>query len=133
MVSVDVADPPDGGVTGVGLSVAVIPGGAVVANPTALLNPLSDFTVIVEVPDPPRLIVKEDGDADIEKSGVTGAGTVTITVVEWLNESLVPCTVTVYVPCTVPLGTVIKSVDDALPPDASESEVGLRETIQLAG
>jgi hypothetical protein len=38
------------------------------------LNPLSDVTVMVEVGEPPEFVLIEDGDADIEKSGViTGA------------------------------------------------------------
>src|SRR6266496_626736 len=46
---------------------------------SALLNPFSEVTVIVDVPcDPPSATVNEDGLADIEKSGIT---TFSVTVV----------------------------------------------------
>ena len=68
--SVDVADPPDATVSEVGLTDALQPVGAVTVSETVPLNALSDFTVIVEVPEAPALIVRADGDAEMEKSGV---------------------------------------------------------------
>jgi hypothetical protein len=54
IVSVEVAVLPDGGVTEVGLNVAVVPVGApVTVRLTAELKPLRDVTVMVEVPEPP--------------------------------------------------------------------------------
>jgi hypothetical protein len=120
-------------VSEVGLTDKVQPVGPVTVSATVPLNVLSDFIVTVEVPVAPRLIVREDGDAEIEKSGVTGAGTVTVTVAEWFSEPLVPCTVRVYVPAVVPVGTVMDSVDVADPPDATVSEVGLTDRVQPVG
>ena len=68
--SVDEADPPDPTVSEVGLTDALHPVGAVAASATVPLNPFSDVTVIVEFPEAPALIVKADGEAEIEKSGV---------------------------------------------------------------
>jgi hypothetical protein len=70
IVSVDEADPPDETVSEGGLGDALQPFGAVAASVTVPLNPLSDVTFIVEFPEAPALIVRADGDADIEKSGV---------------------------------------------------------------
>ena len=80
--SLDVADPPDATVSEVGLTDALQPVGPVTVSETVPLNVLSDFTVTVEAPLAPGLIVRADGDAEIEKSAVTGAGTVTVTAVE---------------------------------------------------
>ena len=70
IVSVDIADPPDATVSEVGLTDTVQPVGPVTVSETVPLNLLSDFTVTVEVPVAPRLIVRADGDAEMEKSGV---------------------------------------------------------------
>jgi hypothetical protein len=73
-VKVEDAEPPADGVTEAGLREAPHPAGTLVAKFTTSLNPLREVTVIVEVGEAPRLAVIEDGDADIEKSGVvTGA------------------------------------------------------------
>jgi len=54
IVKVDVAEPPEGGVTEVGLKTAVVPvGRPEMDRLTAELKPLKDVTVMVEVPDPP--------------------------------------------------------------------------------
>ena len=63
---------------------------------------------IVEVPEDPLLIVNDAGDAEIEKSGVV---TCTVRLMVWLNDPLVPVTVTEYVPLRALLGTVMVSVD----------------------
>jgi len=73
--SVDIAEPPDGGVTEVGDNVQVAPvGHPETLRSTAELKPFNDPTVIVEVPELPCWIVREPGDADKEKSGVGGGG-----------------------------------------------------------
>ena len=69
--SVDVADPPDVGVTELELNVTVHPAGDVAVNATALLKVLSEFTVSVETFADPALIVRAEGAVEIEKSGVT--------------------------------------------------------------
>lgn len=68
--NVDVRDPPDATVSEVGLRVAPkLVGTDAATSETVLLNPLSDVTFIVELPEAPALIVRADGDAEIEKSG----------------------------------------------------------------
>lgn len=65
--SVDVPE----AVIDVGLRLAVSPLGAFEsASATGLLNPLRDFTVIVEVPEDPLLMFRDVGEAEIEKSGL---------------------------------------------------------------
>ena len=118
------------GVPEEGVSVTVQPLGYEADSVTGFPNPLSGVTFIVELPEEPALIVKVEGDAEREKSGV---GTVTVTVVECVSEPLEPVTVTVYNPGAVPDGTGIDSVDEADPPDETVSEVGLRLTIQPTG
>jgi hypothetical protein len=53
----------------VGLRVAVNPDGAVADSATVPVNPLRAVTVIVEVPEDPRLMLKDAGEAESEKSG----------------------------------------------------------------
>jgi len=53
-----------------GLRLAVSPLGAVEERVTGPVNPLREFTVIFEVPEDPLLMVKDVGEAEIEKSGV---------------------------------------------------------------
>ena len=70
IVNVDVAVPPEGGVTEVGLKEAVVPVGApVTVRLTAELKPFRDVTVIVEVPEPPGVTETVVGEALKEKSG----------------------------------------------------------------
>ena len=66
IVSVDVPEV----VIDVGLRLVVSPFGAVEESETAPVNPLRGFTVIVEVPEDPLLMVKDVGEAETEKSGV---------------------------------------------------------------
>ena len=54
----------------VGVRLVVSPFGAVEESETSPVNPLRGFTVIVEVPEDPLLMVKDVGEAVIEKSGV---------------------------------------------------------------
>ena len=83
-MSVEVAEPPAGGVTEVGDRVHVAPvGHPETLKLTAELKPFNDVTVIVEVLLLPFLMLSELGDADREKSdGADGAVTVRLTVVE---------------------------------------------------
>lgn len=53
-------------------------------------------------------MLRDAGDAEIEKSGDV---TCTDTLMVWLNDPLMPVTVTEYVPVVAPLGTVTVSVD----------------------
>jgi hypothetical protein len=92
----------------VGLRLAVNPVGAVADSVTVPVNPLRAVTVIVEVPLDPLLMLKDAGEAEIEKSGEV---TCTVTLVVWLSDPLVPVTVTEYVPLLALLGTVTVSVD----------------------
>ena len=70
MVNVDVAEPPEVKVTEVGLNEAVTPVGAPETERlTVPAKPLRDVTVIVDVPELPCAMVREVGEADIEKSG----------------------------------------------------------------
>jgi len=73
-VSVEVADEPEGGVTGPG-KLTETPEGAVpiqeYANETAELNPFVEPTLMVDVPMAPWVILNELGLAVIVKSGVT--------------------------------------------------------------
>jgi hypothetical protein len=108
------------------LRLAVNPVGAVADSVTVPVNPLRAVTVIVEVPEDPLLMLKDAGDAEIEKSG---AVTCTVTLMVWLNDPFVPVTVTEYVPLVTPLGTVMVSVDW---PEV-EIEVGLKLVVQLLG
>jgi hypothetical protein len=59
-VRVDVAEPPEDGVTDAGLGVAATPVGAPeMVKSTAELKPLIEVIVIVEVPEEPCTIVRE--------------------------------------------------------------------------
>ena len=89
-----VEDPP--AVTEVGLSDAVGPLGETLAvRFTVPAEPLVTAVLIVEVPLPPCAIERLVGLALIEKSFVTGAVTVTATVVLCVALPSVPVTVTV--------------------------------------
>jgi hypothetical protein len=110
----------------VGFRLVVNPVGAVADSATVPVNPLRAVTVIVEVPRDPLLMLKDEGDAEIEKSGEV---TCTVTLMVWLNDPLVPVTVTEYVPLLALLGTVTVSVDV---PDVI-TELGLRLAVQPVG
>jgi hypothetical protein len=63
----------------VGVKLVVNPLGADAESETVPVKPLRAFTVTVEVPEDPLLIVKVDGAAETEKSGaVTCTFTVTL-------------------------------------------------------
>jgi hypothetical protein len=91
-----------------GLNLAVNPVGTVADSVTVPVNPPRAVTVIVEVPDDPLLMLKDAGDAEIEKSGVV---TCTVTLMVWLKDPFVPVTVTEYVPLLALLGAITVSVD----------------------
>jgi hypothetical protein len=110
----------------VGLRVAAKAVGAVADSVTVPVNPLRAVTVIVEVPEDPRLMLKDAGEADIEKSGEV---TCTVTIVEWFTDPFVPVTVTEYAPLAALLGTVTFNVDV---PEV-EIWVGLRVAVQPVG
>jgi len=94
IVNVEVADPPEGGVTEVGLKDAVTPDGRPeILREIAALKPLTEVTVIVDVPELPCCMVRLVGEADIEKSGVVVTVRLMLTVC--VNDPLVPVTVSV--------------------------------------
>lgn len=94
IVKVDVAVASAGGVTEVGENVAVTPVGMpVIDRPTAELKPLTEVTVMVEVPEFPWTIVRLFGEADTEKSGASVIVRSILTVC--VKEALVPVTVSV--------------------------------------
>jgi len=132
IVNVDVADPPEGGVTEVGLKVAVTPVGAPETDKaTAELKPFREVTVMVDVPEAPCTIVREAGEADIEKSGA--AETVRLMVAVWVLPPPEPVTVRVYVPVAAEADTVMVRVDVAVPPEVSVTEVGLNVAVTPVG
>lgn len=70
MVKVDMAEPFVGGVTEAGLSVHfVFAGHPLTVRSTALLNPLTEVTVMVDGTELPCVTVTDDGFAESEKSG----------------------------------------------------------------
>jgi hypothetical protein len=68
--NVDVSSSPEAIVSEDGLRVASKPDGADAVSETVPLNPLRDATLIEETPEAPAMIVKAEGDAEMEKSGV---------------------------------------------------------------
>jgi hypothetical protein len=90
------------------LRLAANPTGALADNATVPVKPLRAVIVIVEVPEDPLPIVNDAGDAEIEKSGEVIC---TVRLMVWLNDPLVPVTVTEYAPLLALLGTVMFSVD----------------------
>jgi hypothetical protein len=85
---------------------------------TVSLNPPDAVTVTAYVPDLPRLMLRLDGDAAIEKSGTGAAFTFSVTIVDCTG---VPeLSVAVIVTACGPVGTsavvAIVSVDDPEPP-----------------
>lgn len=70
-VRVEVAEPPEGGVTCAGFKVVVTPGIGVevTERSTGWLKPCSEVIVIVDVSELPWAMVREVGAAEIEKSG----------------------------------------------------------------
>ena len=96
IVRVESAEPSSGGVTVTGSKVAVTPDGTPeIVRSTAELKPLSEVTVIVEVPKSPWTMVRESGEAEIEKSGTAAGVIVRLMLTSWLSAPLVPVTVKV--------------------------------------
>jgi len=94
IVRVDVAVPPEGGVTEVGLKVPVVPlGRPEIDRLTAELKPFKDVMVMVEVPEAPGAMERDVGEAVMEKSGAEA--TVRDIVVLCVRAPLVPVTVSV--------------------------------------
>jgi hypothetical protein len=91
-----------------GLRPAANPAEALADNVTVPVKPLRAVIVIVEVPEDPLLIVNDAGDAEMEKSGEV---TCTVRLMVWLNDPLVPVTVTEYAPLLALFGTFMFSVD----------------------
>ncbi len=60
----------------------------------------------------------------------SGATTLTVTVVEWDSEPLVPVTVTVWLPA---VDEETLRFEDPVPPDESVTLVGLRDAIRPEG
>ncbi len=79
-----------------GLSDSVRPEGEeLAARLTVPKKPLTELTVIVEVPLEPAVMVREVGFADMVKSGVALEVTVTETWAEWVRLPEVPVTAAV--------------------------------------
>jgi len=132
IVRVDVAEPPAGGVTEAGLKVPVVPvGKPVIERLTAELKLFKDVIVMVEVPEPPGAIDRDEGEAPMEKSGA--AVTVSDIVVLCVRAPLVPVTVRVTVPVGVAAPTLIVRVDVAEPPAGGVTEVGLKVPVAPVG
>jgi len=132
-VSVEVAVPPAGGVTEVGLKLQVAP--PVVGQPdtvrlTALLNPFNEVRVTVEVPEAPCVIVSDVGFLEIEKFGGGGL-TCNVRVVVCVMLPPMPVTVIVYVPVAVVEATVMVMVE--VPAPGAAMDKGLRVTVTPVG
>ena len=109
IVNVDVMEPFGRGVTDTWLNVVVTPTGAPeTERATGWLKPFVDVTVTVELPVLPRIIISEEGEAEIAKSGTAAVATVMEIVTSWTSVPLVPVTVRVYVPTAIeaPTSTV---------------------------
>jgi hypothetical protein len=68
-------DPPDETTSEDELKTAFKPVGAEETSETVSLNPLSEATLTVEVPEDPARIVKAEGEVETEKSGTELGGT----------------------------------------------------------
>jgi len=94
ILRIDVAEPPEVSVSVLLLREVFGPEGEIdVERLTAPLNPFMLVRVMVDVVEEDCETVREDGLAEMEKSGLTP--TETETVVEWESEPLDPFTVTV--------------------------------------
>lgn len=115
-VSVEVALPFAGGVTGLVEYAAVTPlGKPVVVSVVAELKPAWLVTVMVLFPVAPCTTVNEDGAAAIVKFGVAAAFTVRAIVVVCVVEPEVPVMVTVAAPVVAVAEAVSVKVDVAVP------------------
>jgi len=94
-VKVEVMEPSAGGVTEFWLNDVVTPAGAPETERlTGELKALIEVTVMTEEPELPRAIVRDIGDAEMEKSGVGGkAVTVSERLTVRIKLLLVPVTV----------------------------------------
>jgi hypothetical protein len=112
-----------------GLKVAVTPlGNPVALKATLLANPPVRLIVIVLAPLPPLGAVKLAGLAESVKSGVAGALTVRINVVERVSPPPEPLMVTLVIPVAAVLDAA--RVSELLPPGA---EVGLNVAVTPLG
>jgi hypothetical protein len=94
-VKTEFADPPLCRVTFAGFRLIESPDGLAMENmETVPAKPFRLVTVRVDWPDEPRRIVRLEGLAEIEKSGLVPLLTVTPTCTEWLLVALAPVTVT---------------------------------------
>ncbi len=102
IASEDDAEPPEVGVTEVGLKPVVTPdiGGEVTLRLTELLKPLTDVTVTVQVPELPMRMLSELGDAEIERSGEALVA-VSVKTVDLVRPPPLPVMVIVYAPAGV--------------------------------
>jgi len=132
MVKVDVVELSAEGVTGLGLKLVVTPVGAPeTERVTGELKPFSEVTVMVEVSESPCAMLREVGEAEIEKSGA--AVTVRLTSTVWVNVPLVPVTVSVEVPVSVETPTETVRVEVSVPSAGGVTEVGLRVAVTPLG
>ena len=125
--TVKVEDPAP--VTEVGLNEHVVPDGQpVTLRPTVPVNPLMAAIDTVELPDEPRVIVKDVGLREIEKSGTAAGLTVSATAVEWTGAppGPVPVTVSVIGP---PVGVLLVVATVKVEDPAPVTEVGLNEHV----
>jgi hypothetical protein len=115
-VSVEVALPFAGGVTGLVENPAVTPLGKPVAvNVVAELKLFWLVTVTVLAPVPPCVTVTDEGDAPMVKLGVAPAFTVNAIVVVWVVDPETPEIVTVAAPVVAVPEAVSVKVDVAVP------------------
>lgn len=100
IVSVDVAEPPEGGVNRFGLKDVVTPAIVDALRLVGELKPLIDVTVTVEVPELPMRMLSELGDAETEKSG-RALVAVSVKTVDLVRPPPLPVMVIVYAPAGV--------------------------------
>jgi hypothetical protein len=132
IVKVDVAEVSGDGVIELLLKLVVTPAGAPeIVSATAELKPFREVTVIVDVPKLPCWIVKEVGDADIEKSGAGVICSVICTVC--VNVPFNPVTVRVDVPDVAEGDTETARVEVAELPEGGVTEAGLRVAVTPLG
>jgi len=125
-VSVEAAEPFAGGVTEDGLIEQVVNAGQPdTVRPTALLNPLIEVTVTVEVPCWPGLTVIDAGLAESEKSGA-------VTVTETVVECVPPLPLTVIVKFSA-IESVTVKVEVPEPFAGGVTELELSEQVAVGG
>ena len=133
-VSVEVALPLAGGVTGLVENAAVTPAGSPLAlNVVAALKLFWLVMVTVLALFPPCVTVTEAGDRPMVKFGVAAAFTVRLSVALCVVEPDVPVIVTVAVPVVADAEAVSVSVEETLPPDAGVTGFGENAAVTPAG